>query len=271
MQNNTHTPSITREKAKERFVAHEFLNFETPFIRVDKRTFDKFIDQVFDYFNQKEAAYRNECQEKISRTRLAMDQDIKSVIAHYIEEENQEDQDEIRAAMFSDLNDVIDIEKKEDDRLAELEAAILKYILSKGYKLEKDQNKNDTKWTFSTVIVGNYKQKYIQVILKTELRHETLFQWTYENLNDLFDKAFEFFKVQDEDLCDSCQTDKEKCFLRMGMEKVKACVKYEVGSEDETLNPTKKEPFSLEHLDNPTLISCGSIKPEQAEKKVEGK
>lgn len=113
------------------------------------------------------------------------------------------------------------------DLLAELEEQILQYYLAKGYKLEKDQEPEDDKWSFAVEIKTNYKTKDLCVYLFVNGNTPKYRTFKAKTVKEMFDKAFEFFKIEEQDLCISCVTDKEKCFLAEGFEKVKACVKYE--------------------------------------------
>ncbi len=83
-----------------------------------------------------------------------------------------------------------------NDKLAELEEQILKYYLSKGYKLAKDQTKDDIEWSFKIEQSTTYKNKTIKVWVAFGENMGIVFQETTETTKEMFDKAFEFFKVE---------------------------------------------------------------------------
>jgi len=87
------------------------------------------------------------------------------------------------------------IEPTFDDRLAELEAYILKYYLAKGYKLEKDQTKGDDKWAFKINIESLYKNKKLNVILRVEGTKISEDDFLGKTTKEMFDKAFEYFTI----------------------------------------------------------------------------
>lgn len=96
------------------------------------------------------------------------------------------------------INEIFD-RRDENDRLAELEAHILKYYLSKGYKLEKDQTKDDLKWWFSLNIETVYKHKILEVNFVVNEYPKGFKRFHEKTTKEMFDKAFEYFKVEDED------------------------------------------------------------------------
>ena len=93
------------------------------------------------------------------------------------------------------------MEKPFDDRLAELEAQILKYYLAKGFKLSKDQKEGDTAWFFEVDITSKHKRKILTVSFWIwsdadytsgwEIANETEFIAT--TTKEMFDKAFKYF------------------------------------------------------------------------------
>jgi hypothetical protein len=81
------------------------------------------------------------------------------------------------------------------DKLAKLEAQILKYYLAKGYKLYKDQNESDPKWDFSIEILSDYKSKEINVYFSCNSEVSIAFSCREFNTEKMFNKAFDFFKA----------------------------------------------------------------------------
>lgn len=91
----------------------------------------------------------------------------------------------------------VEEQKASVDRLAELEEQILQYYLSQGYKLFKDQTEGDVLWNFSVEINSFYKQKGITVSFKKgRFPFMPVFQYCCKTTDEMFDKAFEFFKVE---------------------------------------------------------------------------
>ena len=101
--------------------------------------------------------------------------------------------------IVSELRLKID-EIKDTDRLAELEEQILKYYLAKGYKIFKDQKKDDKEWTFQVYIRSAQKLKIMEVItcFKGEDENVVIFKNISKTTKEMFDKAFEFFKIESE-------------------------------------------------------------------------
>jgi hypothetical protein len=97
--------------------------------------------------------------------------------------------------------------KENTDRLAELEAQILKYYLLKGYKLKKDQTKDDIEWSFKINIFTQLKDKLIQIYLLEDIveneNGSRIFETTQTTTKEMFDKAFEHFDTT-KHLCDKC-------------------------------------------------------------------
>jgi hypothetical protein len=83
------------------------------------------------------------------------------------------------------------------NRLAELEAHILDYYLQKGYKLEKDQTEEDTKWNFNIAINTQYKKKTLEVWTAIGDLIGQTFSISVPTTKEMFDKAFENFKIED--------------------------------------------------------------------------
>ncbi len=85
---------------------------------------------------------------------------------------------------------------KHDDKLAELEAIIKDWYVSGGYKL-------DGLWRFEIVISSHHKYKRLQVLetnpRERKEREPVTGYFTGETTKEMFDKAFEFFKVENED------------------------------------------------------------------------
>lgn len=90
-------------------------------------------------------------------------------------------------------------DKSYDDRLAELEAVILKYYLNRGYKLEKDQINGDTKWEFYISISTLYKQKHLEVRFLENEKYPSkiIFQSIKETTKEMFDDGIERFTKAD--------------------------------------------------------------------------
>jgi hypothetical protein len=104
---------------------------------------------------------------------------------------------------YQDVINNILLETKTEDRLAELEKQILEYFLSKGFKLKKDQKEDDTKWFFEVNINSKYKQKTLEVVFYYWSDADYTSGWEESNKDsftarttkEMFDKAFEYFKV----------------------------------------------------------------------------
>ena len=77
------------------------------------------------------------------------------------------------------------------DRLAELEALIREWFIANGMAWDNDD------W-FEIKIGSRYKNKFLQVYEITELRTEHLVTATGKITKEMFDKAFEYFKLPKE-------------------------------------------------------------------------
>lgn len=99
--------------------------------------------------------------------------------------------------IVSELRLKID-EIKDTDRLAELEEKILKYYISKGYKLLKDQVQDDDEWSFRVEINSRHKYKTIRVWLILSDFCDIDYNDISTTTKEMFDKAFEFFKIESE-------------------------------------------------------------------------
>ena len=83
------------------------------------------------------------------------------------------------------------------DKLAKLEADILKYYLNEGYKLAKDQIDIREQWMFKVEINSTCKSKSLNVLLKDTLGIRPVFSTSNETTKEMFDKAIDFFKIKD--------------------------------------------------------------------------
>lgn len=81
------------------------------------------------------------------------------------------------------------------DKLSELEAVIMEYYLSKGYKPEKDQQEDDEKWNFKVEIDSLYKRKSLSVLMFDKDGIRPVFTTTHENYEDVHKAAFVHFKT----------------------------------------------------------------------------
>jgi len=109
----------------------------------------------------------------------------------------------------SRIEEYFEVIEDYDDRLAELEAVILQHYLDKGYKLEKDQEEDDVKWSFVVRTNTTYKNKGLEVIFYIDGDGEVMY---YDNQSkttkDMFDAAIEHFSAP---WCDTMQRPKKEC------------------------------------------------------------
>ena len=79
-----------------------------------------------------------------------------------------------------------------DDRLAELEKAILNYYLAKGYKVNIGGSR------FQINISTYHKQKEIQIMFMKDFHsnYETVFRLSQKTTKEMFDAAFEYFSTK---------------------------------------------------------------------------
>ncbi len=92
-------------------------------------------------------------------------------------------------------DEIFSKEQKHTDRLAELEEQILNYYLSKGYKLFKDQTKDDKQWSFFVNINSEYKIKALVVILvHQDGTQEEDFICCGTTTEEMYDKAFQHYQ-----------------------------------------------------------------------------
>ena len=96
------------------------------------------------------------------------------------------------------LNEAIkELEELENkDRLAELEKVILDYYLAKGYKVDLFGSK------FQVNISTFQNQKEIQIMFKKDFNsnYETVFRVTQETTKEMFDAAFEYFSIKEQQM-----------------------------------------------------------------------
>ena len=80
-----------------------------------------------------------------------------------------------------------------EDRLAELEKAILDYYLAKGYKIGVGG------WHFIINISTSYKRKEIQIMFRQDVcsNWETVFRIDKQSTKEMFDAAFEHFSIKE--------------------------------------------------------------------------
>ena len=80
-----------------------------------------------------------------------------------------------------------------EDRLAELEKAILDYYLAEGYKFDLFGSR------FQINISTFQNQKEIQILIKKDFNsnYETVFRVFHNTTKEMFDAAFEYFSIKD--------------------------------------------------------------------------
>ena len=80
-----------------------------------------------------------------------------------------------------------------EDRLAELEKAILNYYLAKGYIFDLFGSR------FQINISTFQNQKEIQIMIKKDFNsnYETVFRVIHNTTKEMFDSAFEHFSIKD--------------------------------------------------------------------------
>ena len=80
-----------------------------------------------------------------------------------------------------------------EDRLAELEKAILDYYLAEGYKV------NIGGWGFKVNISTYHKQKEIEIMFKGDFNsnYETVFRVFHNTTKEMFDAAFKHFSIKE--------------------------------------------------------------------------
>ena len=85
------------------------------------------------------------------------------------------------------------------DNLEELEALVLSWCLEvKGLKLLKEQDEEDTKWEFEVCYVSFFKKKHLTITLVKDIDTSeavVLLELKCETVKEMYEKAFEFFKV----------------------------------------------------------------------------
>jgi arsenate reductase-like glutaredoxin family protein len=130
-------------------------------------------------FDEKERLYRENCQAKLSESRLKL------------------------SAFMSDKNininqDKIQLNINEVDRLVELEKQIMEYYLSKGYALEDNMDSDgNLGWHFKVDIHTRYKYKAINVCFFADGGFIPVFTVTEQTTKEMYDKAFEYFKLEE--------------------------------------------------------------------------
>lgn len=100
----------------------------------------------------------------------------------------------IKIAYEKDLEKTV--KENSEDRLAELEKVILDYYLNKGYKI------NVGGWGVKVNISTYQKQKEIQIMFRKNRKsnYETVFRIWQKTTKEMFDKAFEFFSIKEQEL-----------------------------------------------------------------------
>ena len=85
------------------------------------------------------------------------------------------------------------VRENSDDRLEELEKAILDYYLAKGYKV------NIGGWGFKVNISTFQNQKEIQIIIKKDFNSncKTVFRVSHQTIKEMFDAAFKNFSTKE--------------------------------------------------------------------------
>ena len=85
------------------------------------------------------------------------------------------------------------VKEHSEDRLAELEKAILDYYLAKGYQVGIGG------WEFKVNISTFHKQKEIQIMFIQDIysNYETVFRIDKQSTKEIFDAAFEHFYIKD--------------------------------------------------------------------------
>ena len=85
-----------------------------------------------------------------------------------------------------------------DDRLAELEAVVRDFFLSRGFKREEDQVEGDLKWGFMVDISSIYKEKELSIKLikvgKNGNSVTTIYADTHKTTEEMFSRAIELFR-----------------------------------------------------------------------------
>lgn len=92
------------------------------------------------------------------------------------------------------IKELEELENK--DRLAELEKVILDYLTKKGFVID------DISCKFEIYLETKYKLKQIQVDFKRGVgfHSSNIFQTKAETTKEMFDKAFEFFSIKEQEL-----------------------------------------------------------------------
>ena len=97
----------------------------------------------------------------------------------------------IKIAYGKELEKII--KENSDDRLAELEKAILDYYLAEGYKFDLFGSR------FQINISTFQYQKEIQIMIKKDFNsnYETVFRVIHNTTKEMFDTAFEHFSIKE--------------------------------------------------------------------------
>ena len=84
------------------------------------------------------------------------------------------------------------VKEQSEDRLAELEKAILNYYLAKGYIFDLFGSR------FQINISTFQNQKEIQIMIKKDFNsnYETVFRVIHNTTKEMFDAAFEHFSIK---------------------------------------------------------------------------
>ena len=85
------------------------------------------------------------------------------------------------------------VKEQSDDRLAELEKAILDYYLAKGYVFDLFGSR------IQIYISTFQNQKEIQILIKKDFNsnYETVFRVIHNTTKEMFDAAFKYFTIKE--------------------------------------------------------------------------
>ena len=85
------------------------------------------------------------------------------------------------------------VKENSEDRLAELEKAILDYYLAEGYQVGVGG------WQFIINISTSYKRKEIQIMFRQDIcsSWETVFRIDKQSTKEMLDAAFKYFSIKD--------------------------------------------------------------------------
>lgn len=99
----------------------------------------------------------------------------------------------IKIAYGKELEKIV--KENSEDRLAELEKVILDYLTKKGFVID------DISCKFEIYLETKYKLKQIQVDFKRGVgfHSSNIFQTKAERTKEMFDKAFEFFSIKEQE------------------------------------------------------------------------